>query len=79
MTTTENISNTAIQARIPVSAAAVNLETGSISAYADYDPKIREARAAIVKAAKPGRVLDPLTSEIVRLTKCRPPGLPVLR
>lgn len=67
MTTAESFSTAAIQARIPVSAAAVNPATGSISAYADYDPKIREARAVIAKASKPGKVLDPLTSEIVRL------------
>jgi AhpD family alkylhydroperoxidase len=67
VTTTEDFSAPAVQARIPVSAAAVNPQTGNISAYADYDPKIREARAAIVTAAKPGKVLDPLTSELVRL------------
>jgi hypothetical protein len=52
--------------RIPVSATAVNI-TGSRNAFADYDPSIRETRAAVTGAALLSGALDKLTVELVRL------------
>jgi hypothetical protein len=56
---------TCTEPRIPIS-GALN-PAGSLDAYADYDPRLRAARAAVSAAARPSGALDPLTAELVRL------------
>jgi hypothetical protein len=53
------------QPRIPVS-GKLN-PAGSLDAYADYDPRIRSARALASGAARENGTLDPLLAEVVRL------------
>ena len=52
--------------RIPVSPTSRNV-AGSLNAYLDYDPHIRETRGAISVAGRLTGALDPLMTELVRL------------
>jgi hypothetical protein len=50
--------------RIPVTGALG--PTGSLDAYAGYDPAVRAGRSAVSASART-KSLDPLTAELVRL------------